>query len=70
MSKFSWTAYACISMAVVGVNMLRLSHDVPGLLQFTGGYLVASAVGIPLLGLLLHFRPESAPRPSSRKEKP
>lgn len=56
MSKFAWTWYLCISMVSLGVNMLTYAHTPAEVLQFTGGWLIASGVGIPAVGFIVAWK--------------
>jgi hypothetical protein len=53
MSRFAWTFYLCLSMVSIGINMIHYCHAPAEVLQFTGVYLVASGVGIPLAGWIV-----------------
>ncbi len=67
MSRFAWTWYICISMVNLGVNMLGHSHDIAEVMQFTGGYLVASGVAIPVIEFIITSMKEKRGNPPKRK---
>ena len=56
MSKFAWMWYICISMVGIGVNMLTHAHNPAEILQFTGGWLITSGIGIAAGEFIVIYR--------------